>query len=453
MDFGLLGPLAVTEQHRTLSLGGVKQRSLLALLLLHANEVVGADRLIGELWGQRPRSTAGKIVQVCVSRLRKQLGHDRLAPAGDGHSVRLVADRGRAMSLTLDTGSTFAGYRVEELIGRGGMGVVYRATDLSLQRPVALKLIAPELADDERFRRRFLKEPRLAASLDHPNVIPIYDAGEHDGHLYLAMRYVHGDDLKTVLRRERALMPERALRILGPIAAALDAAHRRGLVHRDVKPANVLLDEDEHPYLTDFGITKRAGGRVDRHRARGRHARLPGARADPRRAGRRAQRPVRARVRAVRVPGGRAAIPARDRGRDAVGAPAGGAAAAGRPPGARPGAAHGARQGEGRALRHVRRADGCGASGARARPHRRPRAARREDFAATTRSWPQGWSCSPPSRRRSRRRAAGTARSRPGRRSATGSPRSTRMGARSRRSSRPPPRRATSPSARAPSGS
>ena len=164
------------------------------------------------------------------------------------------------MSLAVDTGSTFAGYRVEELIGRGGMGVVYRATDLSLQRPVALKLIAPELADDERFRRRFLKEPRLAASLDHPNVIPIYDAGAHDGRLYLAMRYVHGDDLKTVLRRERALVPERALRILGPIAAALDAAHRRGLVHRDVKPANVLLDEDEHPYLTDFGITKRAGG-------------------------------------------------------------------------------------------------------------------------------------------------------------------------------------------------
>jgi ABC-type branched-subunit amino acid transport system substrate-binding protein/DNA-binding beta-propeller fold protein YncE len=164
------------------------------------------------------------------------------------------------MSLLLGTGSTFAGYRVEELIGRGGMGIVYRATDLSLQRPVALKLIAPELADDEQFRRRFLKEPRLAASLDHPNVIPIYDAGEHDGQLYLAMRYVHGDDLKTVLHRERVFAPERALRILGAIAGALDAAHRRGLVHRDVKPANVLLDEDEHPYLTDFGITKRTGG-------------------------------------------------------------------------------------------------------------------------------------------------------------------------------------------------
>jgi predicted Ser/Thr protein kinase len=164
------------------------------------------------------------------------------------------------MSAPLGPGSMFAGYRVESLLGRGGMGVVYRATDLSLQRPVALKLIAPELAHDERFRRRFLKEPRLAASLDHASVIPIYEAGEHDGQLYLAMRYVHGSDLKTVLERERTLPPERALRILTQIAGALDAAHRRGLVHRDVKPANILLDEDEHTYLTDFGITKQGGG-------------------------------------------------------------------------------------------------------------------------------------------------------------------------------------------------
>ena len=156
----------------------------------------------------------------------------------------------------LEPGSTFAGYRIESLAGRGGMGVVYQATDLSLDRPVALKLIAPELADDPRFRERFLEEPRLAASLDHSSVIPIYEAGEHDGQLYLAMRYVQGSDLRTLLQREGALAPERALAILGQIAGALDAAHRRGLVHRDVKPANVLLDEDEHAYLTDFGITK-----------------------------------------------------------------------------------------------------------------------------------------------------------------------------------------------------
>ena len=163
------------------------------------------------------------------------------------------------MRVAIGPGSTFASYRVEALVGRGGMGVVYRATDLSLERPVALKLIAPELADDERFRARFLKESRLAASLDHPNVIPIYDAGERDGQLYLAMRYVEGSDLKTMLEREHKLAPERALRVLAQIAGALDAAHRRGLVHRDVKPANVLLDDDEHAYLTDFGISKQLG--------------------------------------------------------------------------------------------------------------------------------------------------------------------------------------------------
>jgi ABC-type branched-subunit amino acid transport system substrate-binding protein/DNA-binding beta-propeller fold protein YncE/predicted Ser/Thr protein kinase len=157
-------------------------------------------------------------------------------------------------------GTTFAGYRVESLIGRGGMGVVYRATDLSLERPVALKLIAPELAEDEYFRSRFLREPRLAASLDHPNVIPIYEAGERNGQLYLAMRYVEGSDLKTLVERDGKLSPELSLRVLAQVADALDAAHRRGLVHRDVKPANVLLDENEHVYLTDFGITKQIGG-------------------------------------------------------------------------------------------------------------------------------------------------------------------------------------------------
>jgi eukaryotic-like serine/threonine-protein kinase len=164
------------------------------------------------------------------------------------------------MSVTIAPGSAFAGYRVEELVGRGGMGVVYRATDLSLERPVALKLIAPELARDERFRARFLKEPRLAAALDHPHVIPIHAAGEHDGQLYLAMRYVEGNDLKTLLEREGRLAPARTLAILAQIADALDAAHRRGLVHRDVKPANVLLDEDGHAYLTDFGVSKQVGG-------------------------------------------------------------------------------------------------------------------------------------------------------------------------------------------------
>ena len=164
------------------------------------------------------------------------------------------------MKAAIGPGMIFAGYRVEELVGRGGMGVVYRATDLSLERPVALKLVAPELAEDERFRERFLREPRLAASLDHPHVIPIYEAGEHDGQLYLAMRFVEGSDLRTILEREEKLSPERTLAVLAQVADALDAAHRRALVHRDVKPANVLLDEDGHAYLTDFGITKQVGG-------------------------------------------------------------------------------------------------------------------------------------------------------------------------------------------------
>ena len=121
---------------------------------------------------------------------------------------------------------------------------------------MALKLIAPELAEDERFRSRFLREPRLAASLDHPNVVPIYEAGEQDGAAVPRDALRRGQRPEDAARARRALAPERALAILAQVAGALDAAHRRGLVHRDVKPANVLLDEDGHAYLTDFGITK-----------------------------------------------------------------------------------------------------------------------------------------------------------------------------------------------------
>lgn len=157
-------------------------------------------------------------------------------------------------------GGVLAGFRLERLLGRGGMGVVYLAEDVRLGRKVALKLLAPELAEDERFRERFLRESRLAASLEHPNIVPIHAAGEADGQLYLAMRYVEGSDLRTVLSTEGTLAPERALEILGQVASALDAAHARGLVHRDVKPANVLLAA-EHAYLADFGLTKRASSR------------------------------------------------------------------------------------------------------------------------------------------------------------------------------------------------
>lgn len=153
-------------------------------------------------------------------------------------------------------GSDFLGYRIEELIGRGGMGVVYRAYDLRLKRPVALKLVAPPLARDEQFRERFARESELVMSLEHPNVVPIYDAGDVDSRVYLAMRLVDGTDLRSLLRAEGPLEPERAVAICIQIAAALDAAHARGLVHRDVKPSNVLLDSSGHVYLADFGLTR-----------------------------------------------------------------------------------------------------------------------------------------------------------------------------------------------------
>src|SRR5215472_7317680 len=138
------------------------------------------------------------------------------------------------MSESLGPGSTFAGCRLEAAAGRGGMGVVFRATQLALQRPVALKAIAPELAADEGFRERFQRESHLAASLDHPNVIPVYEAGELDGTLYLIMRWVEGTDLRSMLLTSGRLSPGRAIKLLRPVASALAAAHRRGLVHRDI---------------------------------------------------------------------------------------------------------------------------------------------------------------------------------------------------------------------------
>jgi serine/threonine-protein kinase len=147
------------------------------------------------------------------------------------------------------------GCRVDELVGRGGMGVVYRGTDLKLNRPVAIKLIATEHATDEAVRRRFEREAQLMAAIDHPNVIPVYAAGEQDGHLYLVMRYIAGTDLHQLLRERGRLEPNEAARIVDDLGGALDAAHAAGLVHRDIKPANVLL-AGRHVYLTDFGITR-----------------------------------------------------------------------------------------------------------------------------------------------------------------------------------------------------
>jgi hypothetical protein len=159
-------------------------------------------------------------------------------------------------------GDDYAGYRLEALVGSGGMSIVYRARHLSLDRTVALKLLSPELSEDESFRERFLRESRLAASLDHPNVIPIYEAGETDGVFYIAMRFVAGRDLKSLLKQEGPLDGPRTATIISQVAGALEAAHSQGLVHRDVKPANVLIasglgaDGGDHVYLSDFGVVK-----------------------------------------------------------------------------------------------------------------------------------------------------------------------------------------------------
>jgi serine/threonine protein kinase len=161
-------------------------------------------------------------------------------------------------------GTRLAGYRIQALLGRGGMGVVYLAEQLGPRRPVALKLLSPQAAASEAFRERFLRESELAAAIDHPNVLPVYDAGETDGMLWIAMRYVDGIDLAGLLEREGPLAAEQALALCGQVAGALDAAHARGLVHRDVKPANVLLAMEDgavtHAYLADFGLTRRIGG-------------------------------------------------------------------------------------------------------------------------------------------------------------------------------------------------
>ena len=141
------------------------------------------------------------------------------------------------------SGSVIARFRVGVLIGSGAMGAVYIAEDTQTGERVALKLLAPDMADDVRFRRRFLRESEIARTLDEPHVVHVVDAGEDDGTLYLAMAYIEGEDLRTVLRRDGALDAERTLRIAGQVASALDAAHRAGLVHRDVKPGNVLVTD------------------------------------------------------------------------------------------------------------------------------------------------------------------------------------------------------------------
>ena len=171
------------------------------------------------------------------------------------------------MSTLPMVGGELAGYLLQGILGRGGMSVVYEAENPRLGSTVALKVLAPELAANDAFRTRFLKESRIAASLNHPNVIPIYDVGSHEDLLYIAMRYVSGADLRAVLRAQHVIAPDQALLLLGQAGRALDAAHRHGLVHRDVKPGNILIEpseeegEPDHVYLTDFGISKHMASR------------------------------------------------------------------------------------------------------------------------------------------------------------------------------------------------
>jgi serine/threonine-protein kinase len=188
-----------------------------------------------------------------ADRERQEL-RDRIA-AGDAGVV------GPLLARPVGVTSIVAGYRIEELLARGGMGVVYRATQLALERPVAIKLIAPERAADPVFRSRFALESRVAATIEHPNVIPVYETGDDDGLLFIAMRLVDGIDLARLVGRAGPLSVDVAVDLVTQAAAALDAAHAGGLVHRDVKPGNLLLTADEraHVYLTDFGLARHAG--------------------------------------------------------------------------------------------------------------------------------------------------------------------------------------------------
>src|SRR3954453_3401862 len=187
---------------------------------------------------------------------RKRRSSSAGPPPVQTRLARWVSSAGFELDPTTGRPLQVAGYRIEEVAGRGGMGVVYRAQHMHLGRTVALKLLNPELAASEEFRERFIREARAAAELEHPNIVPVYDAGEVEGRLYLAMKFVEGTDLAQLLEREGRLGPERVMPLLEQLADALDAPHKKGLIHRDVKPANAPLEGDRL-YLTDFGLTRR----------------------------------------------------------------------------------------------------------------------------------------------------------------------------------------------------
>ena len=332
-----------------------------------------------------------------------------------------------------EPGATFADHVIEDVAGRGGMGIVYRARHVPLDREVALKVIAPEFTQDEEFRRRFEREFRAAASIQHPNVVPIYHAGEEDGLLYVTMRFVKGTDLARLLHVRGRLEPDLAASIIAQVAEALDAAHRAGIVHRDVKPANVLL-EGEHALLTDFGLMKdlRSQTQITQCAQRDRNVRLRRARAAAGGAGGCPHGRLRARRRALPGDHRQGALPARDgRGDDAraprlaaaVGAeraagrvraarrggPARDGQAPGRPlsVGGRPRAARRGRRSAGSAVPATERSVAAGDASPRIAPPSRSRR-RSRSRPAVGRSW-AARSCSSGWRRGSASRSAASA--------------------------------------------
>jgi CHASE2 domain-containing sensor protein len=208
------------------------------------------------------------LVPIALERRELRTLRERFArfdPAVVDAVLSLPAVALRVRALAVGPSSVIAGYRLVGLAGRGGMGVVYEAVQLSLERPVALKLIDPAHSDDPAMRARFIRESRAAASLGHPNVIPVYEAGEDDGLLFISMRLVAGGSLDELIAKRAPLEPALAASLVAQLASALHAAHQKGLVHRDVKPANVLLDlryegESQHCYLSDFGVTREQRG-------------------------------------------------------------------------------------------------------------------------------------------------------------------------------------------------
>jgi CHASE2 domain-containing sensor protein len=259
----LLGMLPPRRRGR-MGAGGVAAVGALALVgwTVGAQLAFGAGTVVDYSAGMFAllASCGGTVALVSATGRRERQEQRKLFADYSPELVRRVLDHGSADPAALASTEIIAGYQIEQVIGEGGMGVVYRATQLSLPREVALKLIRPKQALRPEFRARFKREAAAAALVGHPNIVPVYDAGEDDGILYISMQLVDGIDLAQILRRTGHLDGALLVRVIRQIAAALDAAHARGLIHRDVKPANILLTADlDHAYLTDFGVAKQIG--------------------------------------------------------------------------------------------------------------------------------------------------------------------------------------------------